>query len=111
LNDADVEEGIANYLVFPQPLEGVAAPKLMVLLKETDGKVTVVDLPEGSISKKAGIKVNDTVISLDSSPVQTLDDIKIALFYKKPQETVRVKVIRKRFLYGEKEMEIDVTLP
>jgi aminopeptidase N len=111
LNDADVEEGIADYVVFPQPLESVPTPKLMVVLKETEGKVVIMELPEGSISKKAGIRAGDIIVSLDGVPVQGLDDVKIALFYKKQQETIRVKVIRKRFLLGEKEMEIDVKFP
>jgi aminopeptidase N len=111
LNDADAEEGIADYVVFPQPLESVPTPKLMVVLQETGGKVAIMDLPEGSISKKAGIKTGDVMVSLDGVPVSGLDDVKIALFYKKQQETIRVKVIRKRFLLGDKEMEIDVKLP
>jgi len=37
--------------------------------------------------------------------------LKIALFYKKKDESVRVKVVRKRFLLGDKEMEFEVKLP
>ena len=111
LSDADIEQGIADYIVFPQPLDSVAAPKLMVVLTETGKKVVVTDLPEGSVSKKAGIKIGDTIVSLDDVAVQGVDDVKIVLFYKKQEETVRVKVIRKRFLFGDKEMAIDVKLP
>ena len=111
LNDAGVERDIANYLVFPQPLEGTMAPKIMAVLSETGEKVSIADLPQGSVSKKAGMHVGDRVISLDNVPVQGVDDMKIALFYKKSGETVTVKVVRKQFLLGEREMEFIVNLP
>lgn len=111
LIDSEVEQGIADYVVFPQALEGMTAPKIMAVLKDTGGKVSIADLPEGSVSKKAGIRVGDTVVSLDDVPVRSVDDIKIALFYKKRDETVRIKVVRNRFLLGERELELEVKLP
>ena len=111
LNDADVDREIGSYIVFPQPLEGISAPRIMAVLKEAAGRVSIIDLPEGSVSKKAGIKVGDILISFDGAPMESVEDIKIALFYKKHEETVRVKVVRKRFLLGDKEMEFDVQLP
>ena len=110
LSDVAIDRDIADYVVFPQPLEGVTSPKIMAALKESGGRVGIADLPEGSVSKKAGIKVGDIVMSIDNAPVRTVDDIKIALFYKKRDETVRIKVLRKRFLLGDAEMEFDVKL-
>jgi len=111
LNDADVERGIGDYLVFPETAEGETAPKLMALLKEENGKVTVKDFPEDSVSRKAGIRVGDAVLALDNSPVQTVADIRIVLFFKHHGEAVKVKVMRKRFLLGERALEFDVVLP
>ncbi len=108
LNDADVDRGIADYLIYPEAQEGATAPKLMVMLKEADGKVVIADLPAGSVSRKAGIRAGDVVLALDDSPVQTVADIKIVLFYKKHDEAVRVKVMRKRFLLGDRELEFKV---
>ena len=111
LNDADVDRDIGDYLVFPQALEGLTAPLLMVALKESAGKVVITGLPEDSVSRKAGIRTGDVIESLDGLPMQTVEDLKIALFYKKKDESVRVKVVRKRFLLGDKEMEFEVKLP
>ncbi len=111
LNDAAVDREIADYLVFPEALEGVTAPKLMVVLKESGGEIFVADLPENSISKKAGIRTGDRIVSIDGQSVQTVDDLKIELFYKKPEDTVIVDVVRKRFLLGEREMKFAVKLP
>jgi len=97
--------------VFPQALEGLTAPLLMVALKESAGKVVITGLPEDSVSRKAGIRTGDVIEALDGLPMQTVEDLKIALFYKKKDESVRVKVVRKRFLLGDKEMEFEVKLP
>jgi aminopeptidase N len=111
LSDADADRDIGNYLVFPQALEGMTAPRLMVALEELAGRVIVKDLPADSVSRKAGIKTGDAILSIDGLPVLTSDDVKIALFYKKKDESVSVKVVRKRFLLGDKEIEIEVKLP
>lgn len=110
LNDVDFEKDIAQYIVFPKPIEGVKPAKLMALLKDEGGKVAVSELPEGSISGKAGLKAGDVILSLDNVPVHTVDDVRIHMFYKKKGDTIRVKVIRKRFLLGDTEKELNITL-
>ncbi len=110
LNDGDLEKDIANYIVFPQPLDGVTAPKIMAFLDEKGGKITITGFPKDSVSEKAGLKVGDTIISLDGMPVRSVEDIKLFLFYKKKEEPLRVNVVRKRFLLGERTMEFEVHL-
>lgn len=110
LNDADVDRGIADYLIFPEEEEGVTAPKLMVMLKEEGGKVLITDFPADSVSRKAGLRSGDVILDVDGSPVRTIDDIKIVLFYKHHGEIIKVKVMRKRFLLGSKELEFNVVL-
>jgi S1-C subfamily serine protease len=110
LNDADVDQGIADYLIFPKAEEGVMAPKLMVRIKAEDGRVMITDFPEDSVSRKAGIRAGDIILALDNSPVQTVADINLALFYKRHDEAIKVKVMRKRFLLGDREPEFNVML-
>jgi uncharacterized iron-regulated protein len=110
LNDVDVERNIANYIVFPKPMDGITSPKLMVSLKEEREKVTIAGFPENSVSEKAGLKEGDIIVSLDNIAIKSVDDVRIHLFYKKRGDAVKVKVLRKRFLFGDKEMEFDVIL-
>ena len=110
LSDVAVEPDIADYIVFPRPLDGMTSPKIMAMLKESGEQVSIADLPEGSVSKKAGIRIGDIVVSLDNAVIRSVDDIRIALFYKKPEDMVRIKVVRKLFLRGNAELEFDVTL-
>ena len=46
---------------------------------------------------------------MDGMKVETISDAKIALFDKRPEQTVKIGIKRKRFLFGEKEMEFEVT--
>jgi uncharacterized iron-regulated protein len=84
--------------------------RLMVALKVENNRVAVTDLPEDSVSRKAGIKVGDTILSLDGTKVESVEDIKLELFFKKMDDVVKVKILRKRFLLGDGELEFDVQL-
>jgi len=110
LNDGALVKGISHYLVFPQPLDGDTAPRIMALLSEKDGKITITGFPKDSVSEKAGIRVGDVLISLDGVSISSLEDIKLFLFYKKKEEPLKVRVLRKRFLLGSKELEFEVHL-
>lgn len=110
LNDGEVDKDIADYLILPEPLEGVTAPKLMTALKVEDKRVTVVEMPDNSVSRKAGIRVGDIILSVRNEKIESVEDLKLLLFYAKQGETVKVRVLRKRFLLADKEMEFDVKL-
>jgi uncharacterized iron-regulated protein len=110
LNDADIEPGAANYIVYPRPLDGVIAPRLMVSLREQGSRLSIVDFQEGSVAKQAGLRAGDAIISVGGSAINSVEDLKLLLFYKKKGDALAVKVMRKRFLFGDKEMEFTVTL-
>lgn len=110
LNDTEIERGIADFIVFPETSTATTAPKLMVFLKDDDRKVSIAGFAKDSVSEKAGLKVGDILVSLDGHPVEGIEDAKIALFFKKIGETIKVKVRRSGFLSGEEEQEFDVKL-
>lgn len=110
LNDAEVKRGIADFIVFPESSETKAAPKLMVFLKEQDQRLRIAGFVKDSVSEKSGLKAEDTLLSLDGDPVNSIEDVKIALFYKKAGETIKVKVRRPGFFYDDEELEFQVQL-
>ncbi len=110
LSDADVERGAADYIVYPPSLDGVTAPRLMAMLEEKDGKVGITAFSRESPAEQAGLKIGDVLVSLDGAPVKSVEDIKLALFYKKKDDILKVKAVRKRFLLGDKVMEFEVKL-
>jgi uncharacterized iron-regulated protein len=109
LIDAKVEKDIGDYVIFPTEVEGETSPKLMVFLKEEEGKFIISGFPEKSVSKEAGLKTGDIILSLNDVDVASMDDLRIHLLYKKKGDTVSVTVKRKE--NGRyKEMKLDVTL-
>ncbi len=111
LIDSELIDGIADYVIIPEPIDGMVSPKLMVSLSVSEKGIMITDFPQGSISKKAGLKKGDVILSLDDNPVKTIEDIKIHLFYKKPGDSIKVKVKRRIFLFGERIIEYEFRLP
>jgi aminopeptidase N len=109
LNDADLKKDIANYVLFPGILPAPTSPKLMVFLKEETGKVEITGFPHDSASEKAGLQVGDVILSIDRTPVHSVDDIKIELLFKKRGEKVSIVVLRKGLL-GAEEKDFEVVL-
>jgi uncharacterized iron-regulated protein len=104
-----LEKDMADYVLFLKPLSPPPTPKLMVFLRETRGRVAVTGFPGESISREAGLKKGDVIISIGGERINSSDDVKIALFDRKPGETVKVRVLRKRFLFREEELEFELT--
>ena len=109
LIDAEVEKGIADYVIFPKSVEGITSPKLMVLLSDEKEGLKINGFSENSVSEKAGVKTGDIILSLDGKEMKSIDDIKIYLLYKKTGETVKVEILRKE-KDEEKKMMLDVVL-
>ncbi len=100
---------IADYVLFPQPQAPPASGKLGVLIGKKKGAEIVGFVP-GSPAKEAGLRKGDRIIAIDGWEVGSVADAKIALFDKLPGQTVTVKVVRKRFLFGSKTITVKVTL-
>lgn len=109
LIDADIDKGIADHVIFPKYVEGTVSPKLMVILNEKEGRLTITGFPDVSVSENAGMRAGDVIISMDGVPVSSVEELKIHLFYKKKGETASVKILRK-IEEQEKEMEFKVKL-
>jgi aminopeptidase N len=105
-----IDEGIADYLFAADPMPAPPTLKLGVVLKETDGLIGIDSLVPGSIAKNAGIEKGDVLLSLDEWKIGDIADVAIFMADKKRGDTVRIKVLRKGFLSGYKELEFTATL-
>lgn len=108
LIDAELEKDIAHYIIYPEPLEGILAPRLGLSLREDKGGLMVLNVQEDSLAARANIKKGDVLIKIDDSPVSTVEDLRILLFYKRAGDSIKVKVLRKYFLLGQKEIEFNI---
>jgi aminopeptidase N len=109
LSDGEMDEGIADYIVFPRNIEGPKPARMMVMLGEEKGKLLITGFPENSISQKAGLEQGDIIRSLDDIPVSAIDDVKIFLLEKQIGDRISVKILRKTGGV-EREMLFSVTL-
>ncbi len=108
--NGDFDGGIGNYVVFSNPLSPPFSAKLGVILQKRDDGVVIEDFSRDSAAAKAGLTKGDAIISVDDWKIETTDDVRIALSDKKPYESAHIKVKRKRFLFGERQLEFNVPL-
>jgi len=101
---------IGNYVLFPNELDSPFSAKLGVILQDRNGGAVIVDFSDESAAKKAGLQKEDVIVFVDDWKIESVDDVKIALFDKKPYESVRIKVKRKKFLVVEEDLEFIIHL-
>ena len=89
VNSMKPKPGIADYLLYPEPIETAKAKKIGVYL-ESDDNLKVIKLVEDSPAKRAGIKKDDRIVSIDGVEVKTIPDLKLELFFTGKQAVVTV---------------------
>jgi membrane-associated protease RseP (regulator of RpoE activity) len=107
----ELDPDLADYVLFAREIPAPSSPFLGVKLEVKDEQVTIMKVTPGSPAGLAGMKKGDVIVSVDDVETGDIGDIKLALFGKESGDTARVKIRRKRFLFGDKEMELDVTFP
>ncbi len=110
LINGEFDEGVGDYVLFPKEMKTPFTAMLGVIIDDKGGKAVIEDFSPDGAALKAGMKKGDVITSVDGWKVKDISDIKIGLLDVTPDQTVRVTVLRKRFLFGEKEMEFDLSL-
>jgi S1-C subfamily serine protease len=59
---------------------------------------------------EAGIKEKDIILAIDSQTVNDVEDVKIEMLYKEKSASVLVRIKRRAFPFGNKELDIEVPL-
>ncbi|WP_456402387.1 ChaN family lipoprotein [Hydrogenimonas sp.] len=100
VNSMKPKPGIADYLLYPEPIETAKEKKIGVYL-EGDDDLKVVKLVKDSPAQKAGIKKGDRIVAIDGERVTTIPDLKLALFFTGKEAKVTL-------LRDGKEMDLSV---
>jgi len=106
------ESETADFIFFSPPASLSPFPLLGVMLDDTEDEegVLVNELnPEGR-AQEAGIREKDIILAIDAEPVNDMEDVKIEMLYKEDSDSVLVRVRRKVFLFGYKELDLEVPL-
>ena len=56
------------------------------------------------------VKKGDILVAMDDQKIKTIQDIKIAMLDKKRGDTVKIRVRRHRFLFGDQEIDLNLVL-
>jgi aminopeptidase N len=107
--EGTLQSNIGNYVLFPEPLPAPESPKLGVILGEEEGRVVIKKFTGAGRAEAAGLEEGDIITFIDDWKVEGIADVRIMLFDRKPGDTLRVSVLRKKF-FGTKELVIPVTL-
>ncbi len=91
INSMKPKPGIADYLLYPEPIETAKEKKIGVYL-EGDEKLKVVKLVDNSPAKRAGIEKDDLIVAIDGAEVKTIPDLKLELFFT--GEKAEITVLR-----------------
>jgi S1-C subfamily serine protease len=105
------ESETADFVFFSPPASLSPFPLLGVMLEDTEDEegVLVTALNPQGQAKQAGIREKDVILTIDSDPVNDMEDVKITMLYKEKSVAVMVQIKRKKF-FGNKLMEVEVTL-
>jgi aminopeptidase N len=110
LNSAEIEEGIADFVLFPPTVQLPESPRLGVVLKEENKKVIIAGISSGSVAEKAGLQENDVLVSVDDTKIENADDLRIFLTLKKKGDEIVLRALRKSLLFGYAEKVFKVML-
>jgi len=94
VQDEEIEDGIADYVLMTTKLEGEKSPRLGVMVEEKDHGLEVVGVSQNSPAKKAGLQENDVIQMFAGQSIKSLADLKLALFYSKVGSSLKIQVKR-----------------
>jgi aminopeptidase N len=105
VQDEDIEDGVADYVLLTTELEGKASPRLGVMVEEKDKQLVIIRVSKSGPGDKAGLQKGDIIEMFAEKPIQSLEDLKIGLFYGNIGSTVKIKVKR-----GDKTIDKEIKL-
>jgi uncharacterized iron-regulated protein len=108
----DIEPKMADYLLLGEERELPPAGRLGVGLEYEDGRCRIRSVTPGGAAQLSGLEAKDVIVAIDGSPVETVADVRLALWDKPPGEHVHVDVRRKRLLKTvERAFDVELSAP
>ncbi len=94
VQDEDIEDGIADYVLFTTKLKGKKSPKFGVQVEEKEQSLVVTGVIDKGPAKIAGLKKGDIIKTFAGEPITSLADLKLALFYCEMGSTQKIQIKR-----------------
>ena len=108
--DGPVGPGLADFLLLPEERPLPPAGKLGALLDDDKDQVTISTCFKGSACKEAGMKAGERITTIDNNAINSITDLRLALWNKQPGDTINMETVRKRLLMPDKNLSYELTL-
>ncbi len=107
---AELHTDLADFLLLPQQQVLPPAGKMGMMINDESGELEVLSCKRNSACATHGIKPGDVIAAINAEPITSVADLRLVMWDKKPGDKVVLKVQRKHWIKGVKEMNIDVEL-
>lgn len=108
--DGPVKPGLADFLLLPEERALAPAGTLGVLLGDDKDQVSITAVLENGASAAAGIKSGDRITAIDNHTINSVTDLRLALWDKQPGDTINVDTVRKHLLLPNENLSYELTL-
>ena len=105
VQDEEIEDGIADYVLLTTKLKGKESPKLGVMVEEKDQGLVIIVVNNKGPAKQAGLQEGDIIKQFAGQSIKSLADLKLALFYNKIGSPLKIQVKR-----ADKLLDKDIEL-
>ena len=94
VQDEEIEDSIADYVLLTTELKGEKSPKLGVMVEAIDQGLEVKGVSHNGPAKKAGLQEGDVIKAFGGEAITSLADLKLSLFYSKIGSNIKVQINR-----------------
>ena len=108
--DGPVKPGLADFLLLPEEQQLPPAGKLGALLNDDKDQVTIAAVVTDSACAAVGIKAGERITTIDNNAINSMADLRLALWNKQPGDTINMDTVRKRLLMPDKNLSYELTL-
>jgi uncharacterized iron-regulated protein len=108
MSDQDPTPEMADYFLYPPEATPPFTAKLGVHVQEQDGQISIAQVAPHGPADTAGLRADDILLAIDREPLRTLADLKLALLFKKMEDTAQLRVKRSRTLLPDEILEVTV---
>jgi uncharacterized iron-regulated protein len=105
-----IEPGIADYILLSKLQHFPPAGVLGIMPQEKNGECRIASLSPAGAAARAGLKKGDTLVTINDQSIGNTADVHLALWDKKPGDTVRIKIRRRRRFGGVSARDFEFKL-
>lgn len=106
----DLHPDLADFLLLPERQVLPAAGKMGIMIDDQNGALEILNCKDESPCAAHGIKRGDVIAAINDEPVTNVTELRLIMWDKKPGDTLNLKVQRKHWFSGVKEMDVELEL-